>query len=138
MKNEFRRLLMAASVCTLVGSALLVADDTRSTAEVPFDFTVMNREMPAGTYVVEQINGGQALKVRNSDTKEAVLCIAAIREHGAGGEPRLVFNRYGDRYFLSQVWFYDQNSGVKLSKTRAEKALNTGKGSGVLAAIRMK
>lgn len=138
MKNQFRRMVMAAGVCSLVGTALLIADDTRGIAEVPFGFTIMNREMPAGTYVIEQINGGQVLKVHNDGTAETVLCLAAARKNGPAGEPRLIFHRYGDRYFLAEVWFYSENSGVGLTKSRAEQALSPGKGSGVLAAIRLK
>ena len=89
MKNQFRRLFLAAGVCTLVGTTLLIAEESSGIAEVPFAFTIMNREMPAGNYVVEQINNGQVLKVRNEGTAETILCIAASRKSGPAGDPKL-------------------------------------------------
>jgi hypothetical protein len=36
---------------------------------------------------------------------------------------KLVFHRYGDRYFLSQVWGTDQSTGSQLQKTAQEREL---------------
>jgi hypothetical protein len=40
----------------------------------------------------------------------------------AGKSTRLVFHRYGDRYYLRQVWF-NGTSGYGVRETREERAL---------------
>ena len=39
------------------------------------------------------------------------------------GESRLVFNRYGDQYFLSQVWMAGSDTGRDLFQSRNERNL---------------
>jgi hypothetical protein len=38
-------------------------------------------------------------------------------------ESKLVFNRYGDHYFLSQIWEAGDNAGRELMKSREERQL---------------
>ena len=38
-------------------------------------------------------------------------------------ESKLIFNRYGDRYFLSQVWTAGNSSGRQLLKSDREKEM---------------
>ncbi len=58
---------------------------------------------------------------------------------GPQSDAKLVFNCYGDRYFLSQIWFGSSDSGRILAKGRLEKEIaGTGKTPGSLASIRIK
>ena len=42
---------------------------------------------------------------------------------GTQGDTKLVFNRYGDQFFLSQVWMAGRTDGQELIKTRRERLL---------------
>ncbi len=87
---------------------------------VPFDFTVGTQLLAAGDYRVT-INGVQ-LKLRRTDGS----AVATVHTVNTGGGPdqdvsaRLVFNRYGDRHFLSQVWLGETNMGHQLFASAAE------------------
>ena len=140
MNYHFRRLAVTIGLSALVGSALLIAGTgNRGTAQVPFDFRVQDRTMPAGAYTVEEMNVSGVIKIRNEDTGEAIMVLAPPRVSGAPGEPKLVFNRYGDRCFLSQVWFASEGLGHTLDKSRLEKEIaGVNKTPAMLSSIHLK
>jgi hypothetical protein len=48
------------------------------------------------------------------------------RDDQPAGKTELIFERFGDQYFLSQVWVAGSASGSKLLKSRMEKRLEDG------------
>ena len=65
------------------------------------------------------------VQVRNEDTNSSVLTVtgsAYSGERSAAGSPRLVFNRYGDQYVLSQIWD-GSSAGRELTKGKNEREL---------------
>jgi hypothetical protein len=99
----------AQSTTTLVG-------------KIPFEFRVGNSVLPAGDYEVIPSSTPRALLIRCFDAKAAVIALpnAAERLH-APKDSTLVFNRYGDTYFLSQVWHGGNNRGYALPKSKTER-----------------
>ena len=140
MKTNFRRLALTIGLAAIAGAALLMAGTSgRGTADIPFAFRVQDTELPQGTYVVAEMNVNGVLQIRNEDTGAAILVMAPARKLGTPGDPKLVFNRYGDRYFLSQVWFAGDDTGRTLNMGRLEKEIaRTGGTPGILASIRIK
>ena len=93
-------------------------------ASVPFEFIVGNRTFPAGTYVFEMATGTPqrtdhtgVLIVRNQERRlfAAVVTDVAADEF-AHDTPNLMFQRTGDRVYLSKVW--RQGDGAALSVHR--------------------
>jgi len=78
---------------------------SRIEVNVPFDFSVGKTTLKAGAYSIKRASGTM-LSVRSADGKTTVLVNAPLtigsRDSKAG--ERLVFNQYGDQYFLSQIW----------------------------------
>ena len=71
---------------------------------VPFNFVAENQRMQAGAYTIQPIlNGG--LLIRSADGKivTTVLSLPAPLETTAT-VTQVVFHRYGDHYFLAQLW----------------------------------
>jgi hypothetical protein len=138
MKNQLRHLAMTIGLSAVLGSSLLCASGKIGVADVPFSFRIGDRVLPPGSYTVSDRSNG-LMELVNSDTQEGMLFIAGSNVWGKS-EPKLVFNNYGDRYFLSQVWFSDQAAGHALAKSRLEKevAATTSKTPGALASIRIK
>jgi len=72
---------------------------------VPFNFVVENRAVPAGQYVLDSAAVSGALLIRSDDRKSIFAVTGASMTSENGGQTgRLVFHRYGNRYFLEQVW----------------------------------
>jgi hypothetical protein len=92
---------------------------SRAEASVPFDFTAGRATLKAGSYSIKRL--GNSLSIRTIDGKKTVLVNAplAIGSRDQNGGARLVFNRYGDLYFLSQVWL-TVDSGRQLFPSESE------------------
>jgi len=137
MKNQLRRLLVTIGLSAVLGSSLLTASGKIGVADVPFSFRIADRVLPPGSYTVTDRSNG-LMELRNTDTQQSMMFVAGSNVSGKS-DPKLVFNHYGDRYFLSQVWFADQDSGHGLAKGHLEKEIaGTVKTPGSLAAIRIK
>ncbi len=89
---------------------------------IPFDFSVENRAMPAGQYLLsvpaplvirllQQGGGGTAATIQTAS-------IYALP--GQSLHPRLVFNRYGQHRFLTEVWIQDASFGHVLFASSSE------------------
>lgn len=127
-----KQLLKAASmfigiIVLAFASALAAsAQNSRSiVVNIPFDFNVKGKMLPAGDYVVTSAsmadNTGLIMKRRDGQGN-AIALTKSIESGKAQSESRLVFKRYGERYFLSQVWTSGSNLGRELYKTRQERA----------------
>ena len=73
--------------------------------EVPFDFVVGNRTVPAGEYIVVRATmDGKVLTIRNTDAKISMFAPVLQGEASqAASEYALVFTCYGDQHFLSGI-----------------------------------
>lgn len=95
----------------------------RVAVNVPFDFNAGNTKLPAGEYVVGKSDHiATMLKIERADGTAAILVPSNAAESNASqSESKLVFHKYGDRYFLSQVWTAGSARGRELMKSAAEK-----------------
>jgi hypothetical protein len=119
MKNKL--MIVALMVFTLLTTAAFAASNTQ-TANVPFEFHVGDKVMPAGTYHVSQLTS-QTLLIRQDGQKaqQVTLTFPADRT-GRDGSPKLVFHKVGDQYFLVQVWGAGTDRGQSiLSSSSAER-----------------
>jgi hypothetical protein len=112
--------------------ALLVAESAHAQtihvrANVPFDFSVNREILPAGHYEVRTISSatGQALVINNSQGKISRMFLTNFVNRSAAdaGKTKLVFRRYGQQYFLSQVWVAGNDTGRELPKSAREMEL---------------
>jgi hypothetical protein len=93
--------------------------------DIPFAFSVDYKTLPAGEYAVQTIaTAGDALLIQSADGKTSVLRPCDATERLKNRTPaRLVFHRYGERYFLAEVWNGSDSAGRQLMKSQAELAL---------------
>lgn len=96
-------------------------------ANVPFDFTVAGKKFAAGHYSItraSQINGDLVLEVSSLDEHSIVYPITnRVETLTARDKSVLIFHRYGDEYFLAQVWAAGATSGRAFTKSRRERQL---------------
>jgi hypothetical protein len=94
---------------------------------IPFDFAVAGKALPAGEYNVRRsIEGNRELTaIRNREKTEAVYLPQThpVQTSEVQSESKLVFNKYGSQYYLSQVWISGRTVGQELSKTAKERGL---------------
>jgi hypothetical protein len=123
MKRNMFSVLNVLALAMVLGVPMLQAQ-SRLIADVPFDFSLGQRSMMEGQYEILSISQ-QAGELRNLDTETAEVFIKSIRvEAGQSGHARLVFNKYGKQYFLSEIWDGNSNTGIRLPKSPREKEVS--------------
>ena len=102
-----------------------VAANAQSNANVPFEFVVGSKSLPAGHYrITNATAGGQVVRIASATNEMSVFNLAMRTTNGrAAKESKLVFHRYGNRYFLAEIWRSGETEGQKLLKSREEKAI---------------
>ena len=118
-------LFLTVSSVACVLSVPLFAEPFSVKADVPFAFVVNGKTMPAGEYTMDagRLSPG-VLMVRNSESADDAIALG--QPQGASymaktTTPELIFNRVGDRYFLSQVWTGFNGNGIEVSPSRDQK-----------------
>jgi hypothetical protein len=98
------------------------AQEPRVKANIPFDFVVGDRVMPAGEYQVSEMGAsGHAIAILSEDRKaNALVVTSACATSGPSKSSKLVFHAIGGRYFLSQVWTEGYSQGRQLQESKAE------------------
>src|SRR6185503_12196795 len=88
---------------------------------LPFDFTAGKATLKAGRYNIRKLGGnGNVISILNEDGKRVIVdAPLTVGSRDAKGGARLVFNRYGDSYFLTQIWLTSE-IGQQLFPTKAE------------------
>jgi hypothetical protein len=92
--------------------------------------------MPQGSYKVDELSHGAVVCMRSKDTAKSVTAQAIVGKKQV--EPaRLVFHRYGQSYFLAEIWAGDGSIGRALAASQREKELAQNGAATTLAVIRL-
>lgn len=119
-----RQLLRMICVLTLllVGGACAQTISVRT--DIPFAFVVNGETVPAGQYTVELESGRSPLLVRGVNSAEGVWVLSNSTESlEASGKTKLLFHRYGNQYFLAQIWIGGERLGRELPESKRETEL---------------
>ena len=112
----------------LLGSAGAQEPGTKIRASIPFDFTVKGKTLPAGEYEVSRVMDEPiALLLRNVHDKhdEVVVETEPVIGRGTPKRDELIFNRYGDSYFLAEIFTAGEQTGEELYPTHRERELRS-------------
>lgn len=124
MKKRIFAVASLFAVCSFGATQVARAQEPIK-VDIPFAFSAGNAALPAGEYRVEKLNGnGAVLLVRCAEPTASAM----VMTNPAGGgnqqtKSKLVFHRYGNRYFLSQVWSAGSSHGRELRKSTQEKEI---------------
>jgi hypothetical protein len=105
MKNQIYRVVAIFGM--FLGLVVSAHGQAASRVEVniPFEFSAGKATLKPGIYSIKRLSGN-LLSLRNTEDKSAVVLNAPLTLSSSDpkAEERLVFNKDGDRYVLSQVW----------------------------------
>ncbi len=96
----------------------------RVDATIPFAFNVGSTTLPAGNYEVRAVFA-KSLVIQNGTTNQAAMALAmsaAPKAISGTEEAVLVFHKYGDRCFLSEIRTPDNTQTISASKLEREAA----------------
>ena len=125
-----RHLLILAQIIILTGAFTASAQAQTGSAQkviadIPFAFNVGNTNLPAGKYTITVINptsDRKVLRVRSASGKSTAITQTTTVVGKASDDAKLVFNRYGDRYFFAQAQLAGETTSFAALKSSAERA----------------
>jgi hypothetical protein len=133
MKRNLFGILTTLTLALLISVPL--SAQTIATATVPFDFTVGQTQMPAGTYDINPLAHG-AMVIRDGKTAKGVASIFRWEDARKGDSTtKLVFHKYGDKYFLSQVARGHGNGVMQLPTSKLEEEVRVASSSAPQKAV---
>jgi hypothetical protein len=129
MKNNVFGVVISFCLLTLATAATANAQEPDQVlrARIPFGFSVVGRTLPAGEYEVRRINGSPEVlmisKRSRHEHEHAIFRTEPLEARRTPNRGEIVFHRYGDRYFLSEVLTEGEQTGRELAPTREERSL---------------
>jgi hypothetical protein len=122
--------LVVVTLVVLSGmAAAQLIGSTKIVAQVPFEFMVANKTVPAGEYVVQAFTmDGNTLVIRNAEAKVGLVSTSSQTEgKQEASHYALVFRHYGDRYFLSGIKLEGSKITYRLPESKVEAELRAQK-----------
>lgn len=88
---------------------------------VPFDFAAGGATLPAGQYYVEQLSRGPVVMIKeiSGHAAAAMAMTKPAQPKTEQAKSVLVFNRYGEDYFLSEIWNAQEQNCLALTSARS-------------------
>ena len=114
--------MTSIALFALVGSitiGIASAQERAIKADVPFDFTVANKLVPAGTYTISAESYG-VIRVQNGD-RHVVVLTTTTHDANESKANKLVFTKIGDQYFLREVLCSSAAMNMSVPASKAEK-----------------
>jgi len=119
-------LLSLVVALTITYAAIPVDADSIGSirVDVPFDFIADHSTLPAGKYTIQSagatLNG--VIRITSDDGKASVfLSTHSAQSLRSKDETVVIFHRYGDQYFLFQIWAVGDTIGSELPKSSVER-----------------
>ncbi len=130
MKKQVITVMAVAMFFAALAVASVRSQDAGTiSVNIPFDFAVSGKTLSAGQYYLQQSTDGARVvtQIRRRDKTQGVYLPQTYPVQGSEiqAESKLVFNKYGNQYFLSQVWISGRAVGKELPKTSKERLLQS-------------
>ncbi len=102
MNRFLKALSVTIGAAALLGTGALEAAGRRSEpVEIPFDFSVQGKQLPAGTYRLQRGAGDRIEALVNLRTGQQVQILRSLG--GGAGKIKLQFERHANGYVLRKL-----------------------------------
>ncbi len=94
---------------------------------IPFQFHAGNTKLPAGKYVIRMLDDSDltVMEITSADGNTSALFeVQSAEANSTPAKSELIFNKYGNRYFLSKLFDEGNPSGSQVLKSRYEKRIS--------------
>ena len=129
--QEIKHQLLALFIALIVA---LTMYPTRAQAQIigdlevsiPFQFHAGSTKLPPGKYVIHMIDNSNltVMEISSEDgSTSALFDVESAEANSAPAKNELIFNKYGNRYFLAKLFDQENPSGSKVVESRYEKRI---------------
>jgi hypothetical protein len=94
---------------------------------IPFQFYAANVKLPAGKYVVHTLNDSDLKVMEITAADGSTSALFGVEDAEANAAPRkseLIFNKYGNRYFLTRIFDEGNPDGSRVPQSQYEKRVS--------------
>lgn len=127
MKKQILYCITVSVLFLFIGrlTASAVTGDYLTTVQIPFDFQVNDKLLPAGEYVIRRDpQNPQILLIQCPDKNIGITVHTILHSLSERpGKTSLVFKKYDDKHFLTEVKMLGLGEGYTLIKSKAERQL---------------
>ena len=105
MNNKTYRIVAILGLLLTFAVAGYAQAPSKVEVNIPFEFSAGKTTLPAGQYSIKRLSGNN-VTLRSADGKQSVILNAPVTQNSSdpNAVERLVFERYGDQFALSQIW----------------------------------
>jgi hypothetical protein len=109
------------AIGALASATHAVAQDQAVKVDVPFAFQNGSQRLPAGTYRID-LNSEHMITLRGTAPNAAGVTMTNPEQRAkAVAKGKVVFQRYGDHYYIHEIWLPNSTEGRECVTSRAEK-----------------
>jgi hypothetical protein len=121
MKMQSIKLFVAAAAIAIFTVSSAYAQQVLK-FDVPFQFQIGKAKLDAGKYEMRQLDSSKFL-LRNAETGKTgiVVSLAQAGTNESSESEKIVFNRYGNVYFMRQLFVKTGTAGREIGESSAEK-----------------
>jgi hypothetical protein len=130
MKRTTVRIVMILGLVAAIAPLSVTAQSLNFTVEVPYAFSVGDKDLLAGRYTIHRSPLGleDVLVIESSDHKisQTFRMKVFLSNDAATENKKLIFTKYGDLHFLSQIWAISplgKSTRYNISKSKRELEL---------------
>lgn len=112
------------TLATIFGAGAALAQTHAVQATMPFDFTVGNKLLPPGTYKILPVTDS-VIEIQSNHNGQLAILSQTSPDSTATANDKLVFEKFGDQYFLREVLGGPFALNVNLPSSKSEKKART-------------
>jgi len=93
---------------------------------IPFQFHAGSSKFPPGKYIIHMVDNSNltVMEISSADgSTSALFDVESAEANSAPAKNELIFNKYGNRYFLAKLFDQENPSGSKVVESRYEKRI---------------
>jgi hypothetical protein len=120
----FIALIFALAVHTTKAQAQIIGN---LEVNIPFQFHVGSSKLPAGKYIIHMLDDSdlKVMEISSADgSTSALFNVQSAVANSASARNELIFNKYGNRYFLAELFDEDNPDGSRVVESRYEKRID--------------
>jgi hypothetical protein len=123
MKKQSLKLFIATLVIGIATVSSAFAGPTLNVT-IPFDFQIGNKTLKAGDYQIRKVDNNKlVLQHIASNKTRFVYTDVSVGVGRLVNVEKIVFNRYGDTYFLKEIYTHRGTAGRRLLESKAERKI---------------
>jgi hypothetical protein len=124
MKKQYLRILMALVGVAGFGVTAKAQVADQVVVNIPFEFAVNGKTLPAGTYRVNRVSDtdSRALILSSFEKDASVIVLAAQVASSPAEKATLTFEQVGDQRFLSKIQTSDHAFTIPVSRSEILQA----------------